>query len=232
MLHHVFDSLALQHHWSRQVPCAKLTRNQGFCLRLRLRCRISRVHASNASEVQARSACQPSALLPRILRGSSKSSIDPSSAAPQEPATPAGEFHCPRSVSSMFSCGFTAPEISDLHLVKVESSPSPSILDALLLFENPAEDFCCIRSKRQELLRSLKFSTFKQQQRLSALVACTELVKDLWPHSDVTTVRTQKVSFLSKDNTQCNTPVVLDTGASFSFTPFTADFVTPFVLLF
>jgi len=42
----------------------------------------------------------------------------------------------------MFSYGFTAPEISDLHLVKVEPSSSPSILDALLLFGNPAEDFC------------------------------------------------------------------------------------------
>jgi len=97
------------------------------------------------------------------------------------------------------------------------------------LFENPAEDFCRIRLKRQELLRSLKFSTSKRQQRLSALVACPELVKDLWPHSDVTAVRTQKVSFLSKENTQCNTPVVLDTGASFSLTPFKADFVTPIV---
>jgi len=43
-------------------------------------------------------------------------------------------------------------------------------------------------------------------------------------------VRTQKVSFLSKGNTQCNTPVVLDTGASFSLTPFEADFVTPIVV--
>ena len=54
-------------------------------------------------------------------------------------------------------------------------------------------------------------------------------MKDLWPHSDVTIVRIQKVSFLSKGNTQCNTPVVLDTGASFSLTPFEADFVTPIV---
>ena len=50
-------------------------------------------------------------------------------------------------------------------------------------------------------------------------------MKDLWPHSDVTIVRTQKVSYLSKGNTQCNTPVVLDTGASFSLTPFEDDFV-------
>jgi len=229
MLYHVFDSLVLWRYWSRQVPCAKLTRTQGFHLRLRLRCRVSRTHSLNTSEVLAGSACRPPVLLSKTLRGPFKSSNDFSSAAPQESATPAGEFYCPRSVSSMFSCGFTAPEISDLHLVKVESSPSPSILDALLLFENPAEDFCRIRAKRQELLRSLKFSTSKLQQRLSALVACTELVKDLWPHSDVTAVRTQKVSFLSKGNTQCNTPVVLDTGASFSLTPFKADFVTPIV---
>jgi len=229
MLFHVIDSLTLQRYWSRQVPSAKLTRTQGFYLRLRLRCCISRTHSLNTSEVQAGSACQPTVLLSKTLRGPFKSYIDPSSAAPQEPATPAGEFHCPRSVSSMFSYGFTAPEISDLHLVKVESGPSPSILDAVLLFENPAEDFCRIRLKRQELLRPLRFSTSKQQQRLSALVACTELVKDLWPHSDVTTVRTQKVSLLSKGNTQCNTPVVLDTGASFSLTPFEADFVTPIV---
>ena len=157
MLYHVFDSLALQRYWSRQVPSAKLTRTQGSCLfylRLRLRCRVSQTHPSDTSEVQAGSACRPSALLSPILRGPLKSYIDPSSAAPQEPATPVGEFHCPRSVSSMFSYGFTAPEISDLHLVKVEPSPTPSILDALLLFENPAEDFCRIRLKRQELLRS------------------------------------------------------------------------------
>jgi len=90
----------------------------------------------HTSEVQARSACRPPALLSRVLRGPFKSSNDFSSAAPQESATPAGEFHCPRSVSSMFSYGFTAPEISELHLVKVELSSSPSILDALLLFEN------------------------------------------------------------------------------------------------
>jgi len=192
MLYHVFDSLALRRYWSRQVPCAKLTRTQGFYLQLRLRCHIPWTHSLNTSEVQAGSACRPPALLSKILRGPFKSSIDPSSAAPQEPATPAGEFHCHRSVSSMFSYKFIAPEISDLHLVKVESSPSPSMLDALLLFENPAEDFCRIRVKRQELLRSLKFSTSKRQPWLSALVACTELVKDLWPHSDVTTVRTQQ----------------------------------------
>jgi len=229
MLYHVFDSLALRRHWSRQVPCAKLTRTQGFYLRLKLCCRVSWIHSLNTSEVQAGSACRPPALLSKTLRGPFKSSNDFSSAAPQESATPAGEFYCPRSVSSMFSCGFTAPEISDLYLVKVEPSSSPSILDALLLFENPAEDFCRSRTKRQELLRSLRFSTSKRQQRLSALVACTELVKDLWPHSDVTTMRTQKVSHLSNGNTQCNTPVVLDTGASFSLTPFTADFVTPMV---
>jgi len=161
MLYHVFDSLALWRYWSRQVPSAKLTRTQGFYLRLRLRCRFSRTHSMNTSEVQAGSACRPPALLSTILRGPFKSSIDPSSAASQEPATPADEFHCPRSVSSMFSYGSTAPEISDLHLVKVESSPSPSILDALLLFENPAKDFCRIRLKRQELLQSLRFSTSK-----------------------------------------------------------------------
>jgi len=115
------------------------------------------------------------------------------------------------------------------NLVKVEPSSPPSILDALLLFENPAEDFCRIRTKRQELLRSLRFSTSRQQQRLSALVARTELLNDLWSHSDVTIVRTQKVSYLSNGNTQCNTPVVLDTGASFSLTPFIAKFVTPIV---
>jgi len=147
MLFHVMDSLALQCYWSRQVPSAKLTRTQGLYLRLRLRCRVSQTHSLNTSEVQARSTCRPPALMSKILRGPFKSSIDPSSAAPQEPATPAGEFHCPKSVSSMFSFGFTAPEISDLHLVKVESGPSPSILDALLLFENPAEDFCHIRLK-------------------------------------------------------------------------------------
>ena len=54
-------------------------------------------------------------------------------------------------------------------------------------------------------------------------------MKDLWPHSDVTIVRTQKVSYLSKGNTQYNTPVVLDTGASFSLIPFKDDFVTPIV---
>jgi len=218
MLYHVFDSLALRRYWSRQVPSAKLTRTQGFYLWLRLRCRVSRTHPLDTSEVQAGSTSQPSALLSKTLRGPFKSPNDFSSTAPQESATPAGEFCCPRSVSSMFSCGFTAPEISYLHLVKVEPSPSSSILDALLLFENPAEDFCRIRTKRQELLRSLKFSTSKQQQRMPALVACTELMKDLWPHSDVTTVRTQKVSFLSKGNNQCNTPAVLDTGASFSLT--------------
>jgi len=170
MLYHVFDSLALWRYWSRQVPCAKLTRTQGFYLRLRLRCRVSWIHSLNTSEVQAGSACQPPALLSRILRGPFKSSNDFSSAAPQESATPVGEFHCPRSVSSVFIYGFTAPEISDLQLVKVEPSSSPSILDALLLFENPAEGFCRIRVKRQEFLRSLKFSTSKQQQRLSSLV--------------------------------------------------------------
>jgi len=51
----------------------------------------------------------------------------------------------------------------------------------------------------------------------------------LWSHSDVTTVRTQKVSYLSKGNAQCNIPVVLDTGASFSLTSFKDDFVTPIV---
>ena len=141
MLYHVFDSLALQCYWSRQVLCVKLTRTQGFYLRLRLRCRVSRTHSLNTSEVQAGSACRPAALLSKTLRGPHKSSIDLSSAAPQESATPVGEFYCPRSVSSMFSYGFTAPEISDLHLVKVEPSSSPSILDSLLLFENPAEDF-------------------------------------------------------------------------------------------
>jgi len=147
MLYHVFDSLALRRYWSRQVPSAKVTRTQGFYLGLRLRCRVSRTHPLNTSVVQAGSACRPSALLSRSLRGPLKSYNDLTSAAPQEPATPAGEFYCPRSVSSMFTYGFTAPEISDLHLVKVEPSPTPSILDALLLFENPAEDFCRIRLK-------------------------------------------------------------------------------------
>jgi len=69
MLYHVFDSLALRHYWSRQVPSAKLTRTQGFYLRLRLRCRVSRTHSMNTSEVQAGSACRPPALLSTILRG-------------------------------------------------------------------------------------------------------------------------------------------------------------------
>jgi len=49
MLFHVFDSLALRRYWSRRVPSAKLTRTQGFYLRLRLRYRISRTHSLDTS---------------------------------------------------------------------------------------------------------------------------------------------------------------------------------------
>jgi len=221
MLCHVFDSLALWRHWSRQVPSAKLTRTQGFHLRLRLRCRASRDHSLNTSEVQAGSACQPPALLSTILRGPFKSSIDPSSAAPQEPAAPADEFRCPRSVSSMFSCGFTAPEISDCTWSKWSQ----------VLHHPRWMHFCCLRILLKTSVASDSSNNNSCDPSGSPHPSDSNGCQ-LWLHAqncEVTTVRTQKVSFLSKGNTQCNTPVVLDTGASFSLTPFKADFVTPIV---
>jgi len=38
MLYNILNSLALRRYWSRQVPCAKSIRTQGFYLRLRLPC--------------------------------------------------------------------------------------------------------------------------------------------------------------------------------------------------
>jgi len=96
MLHNILDSLALRRYWSWQVPCTKLIRSEGFYLWLSLRCHISQIHSTDTSKVQAGSACRPSALLSNVLRWPLKSCIDPSSAAPQEPATPEGEFHCTR----------------------------------------------------------------------------------------------------------------------------------------
>ena len=73
----------------------------------------------------------------------------------------------------------------------------------------------------------MRFSSSSWTRKVSTLVASTELMEDLLPRRAVTPARSQAVAHLSKGSASNNVPIVLDSGASFSITPFKQDFVTP-----
>ena len=143
----------------------------------------------------------------------------------QRPATSVNVFPGPDSVHSMMSFGFTEPDNCDLAMNQPKPRSTPTFIDVLLEFETPHLDYRRIAKQRRKLLRSFRFSHSKQKQRLSALVAATELVSGLWPDRSVLPTRARNVVYLSKNATQGNTPIVLDSGASFCITPFIDDFV-------
>ena len=148
-------------------------------------------------------------------------------AAPRGPATLVGDFPSGLDlVNSMFDFGFTESDTGWLRLTLKADIP-PTEVTALLSHEEPHLKFRLIQRQREKLLRSMRFSRSGKQRTISALVASTELVEELWPHRPYSSAGSQKVVYLSQGATQCNTPIVLDSGASFSISPFEADFDGP-----
>ena len=188
-------------------------------MRLQLRCRRRKIAKPATPKVQTGSVLNSCGSVSRFLRWLSLLIF---ALTPQGLAT---------FVDVVPVSGSPPPDPDDLtsSTTKSKTVPPPSFIDVLLMFENPHLDFRRMAKQRKKLLRSLRFSSSSRKRRLAACVASTELKAELWPHRHVTSVVDQHVVYLSKDAHNSDTPVVLDTGASFSITPFETDFVTKIV---
>ena len=201
-------TLSFQCYWHRHTPAAKIVRRRlssvppGFYFRLRLQCRISKTTSRDTSRAQSGPTCGSPGLLSSVLERSMPSFLQCVIPRPQEPATLVDSFQvhpqCMRcSLMALLSSG-----PGTLDWTNLESHSPPTFLDHLLLLSEPHLEFRYVAHQRRKLLRSLRFSSSRRTRNVSALVASTELMEDLWPRRAVTPARAQAVAHLSKGSAQ------------------------------